>query len=91
MQDDKYIQYNHALWAAINFIAKQNGRSCSGLALLCGMDATTFNISKRKSKYGQPRWITGDTLVKILTATQTSPIQFAKIYQRCLDNPSQGF
>lgn len=84
---DKYILYNHALWATINYIAKKNGKSCSGLAILCGMDATSFNISKRKSKYGQPRWITGDTLVKILTATGTTPVQFAHIYQHFLENP----
>ena len=84
---NEYINYNNALWATINYIAKKNGKSCSGLALLCGMDSTTFNISKRQSKYGQLRWITGDTLVKILTATETTPIEFARIYQHFLEKP----
>lgn len=78
-------KYHVALWNAINQIAKKNGLSCSGLAILCGLDATTFNISKRKSSCGQPRWVSGDTLAKILVATHLSPIQFARIYQACLD------
>ena len=82
-------RYHIALWDAINQIAKSRGVSCSGLALLCGLDATTFNNSKRKSSCGQPRWISGDTLAKILVATNLSPIQFAKIYQACLEQVEQ--
>lgn len=78
-------KYHVALWNAINQIAEKNGLSCSGLAILCGLDATTFNISKRKSSCGQPRWVSGDTLAKILLATHLTPIQFARIYQACLD------
>jgi phage repressor protein C with HTH and peptisase S24 domain len=78
-------KYHDALWTAINRIADKNGLSCSGLAVLCGLDATTFNISKRKSSCGQPRWISGDTLAKILVATNLTPVQFAKIFQACLD------
>ena len=78
-------KYHVALWNAINQIAEKNGLSCSGLAILCGLDSTTFNISKRKSSCGQPRWVSGDTLAKILVATHLTPIQFARIYQACLD------
>lgn len=77
--------YHTALWHTINYIAKLNGKSCSGLAIECGLDSTVFNISKRQSKYGQPRWLSGDTLAKIITATGMSPVQFAQIFQSFLD------
>ncbi len=77
--------YHTALWHTINYIAKLNGKSCSGLAIECGLDSTVFNTSKRQSKYGQPRWLSGDTLVKIMAATGITPIQFAQIYQSFLD------
>ena len=77
--------YHAALWHTINYIAKLNGKSCSGLAIECGLDSTVFNLSKRQSKYGQPRWLSGDTLVKIIAATGMSPVQFAEIYQLFLN------
>lgn len=77
--------YHTALWHTINYIAKLNGKSCSGLAIECGLDSTVFNISKRQSKYGQPRWLSGDTLVKIIATTGMSPVQFAQIFQSFLD------
>ena len=44
------------VWFAIDSFAKDHNVSCSGLAKRSGLDATTFNKSKRWSKYGQPRW-----------------------------------
>ncbi|MBQ2858807.1 MAG: hypothetical protein IJE82_00395 [Alphaproteobacteria bacterium] len=78
-------KHHFALWNTINHIAGQSGKSCSGFAISCGLDSTAFNKCKRQSKYGQPRWIAGNTLVKMLIATNISPIQFAKIYQSFLD------
>ena len=74
-----------ALWNTIMYIAEIQGKSCSGFAQSCGLNSTTFNKSKRQSRYGQPRWLAGDTLVKILMYTDMSPVQFATIYQSFLD------
>ena len=36
-----------AVWGAIDIVAKNKQMSRSGLARFCGLDATTFNVSKR--------------------------------------------
>ena len=69
---------NQNLWRAIDKLAHENHLSCSGMARAAGLDPTTFNPSKRKSKYGQPRWISFETLAKILKITNTSFAKFAK-------------
>jgi hypothetical protein len=78
-------KYHSALWTTVNHIAEQNRISCSRLAIICGLDSTAFNVSKRKSKYGQLRWLSGDSLVKIIRTTNMTPVQFAEIYQHYLD------
>ena len=57
------------LWQAIENLAESKKMSCSGLAKFAGLDATTFNKSKRFSKYGQPRWPSTYSLAKVLNAT----------------------
>ena len=79
------MKYHHAIWQSICYIAQINNTTCSGLAKMCGLDATIFNPSKRKTAYGQPRWISTATLAKVLTTTNISPIQFAEIMQMFLD------
>ncbi len=71
---------NHqSLWGAIDQLAKTNGLTCSGLAKLSGLDATTFNKSKQFTPDGSPRWPSCSTISKIITATNTSIIDFAKL------------
>ncbi len=67
------------LWQAIEILAKKQNMTCSGLARTAGLDPTTFNKSKRESKYGQPRWPSMETVAKVLDATNTSPNQFAHL------------
>lgn len=70
---------NHAqIWNAIDTLAKEKGYSVSGLARASGLDATTFNKSKRLSTYGQERWPTTYSISKILNSTNTSFSEFAK-------------
>ncbi len=78
--------YHKALWDTISHIARNNDTSCSGLARKCGLDATSFNYSKRFSAQGQPRWISTETLAKVLITTNTSPKEFASIFQSILQN-----
>ena len=54
------------LWHAIDKIAQQNGLSLSGLAKKSGLDATTFNKSKRMRPDGKKRWPSFDSVNKIL-------------------------
>lgn len=67
------------LWQAIEILAKRNGLSCSGLAKLSGLDATTFNKSKQFSPDGTPRWPSCNTIAKITDATNITLKEFAEL------------
>ncbi len=54
-----------------------NGFSVSGLARAAGLDATSFNKSKRATPNGKPRWPTTESIAKCLDATRTSLDDFA--------------
>lgn len=69
---------NEELWNAIDALARDNNMSPSGMARAAGLDPTTFNKSKRKSKYGQPRWLSFETLSKVLKLTNTTLSEFAR-------------
>ncbi|HIS70474.1 MAG TPA: hypothetical protein IAD02_00595 [Candidatus Enterousia intestinigallinarum] len=76
---------NLAMWRSMDYLAKKMKLSCSGLAISGGLDATTFNKSKRASKYGQPRWLSMETIFKILKSSHTSIIEYAAILQMLID------
>ncbi|MBR4891783.1 MAG: hypothetical protein IKZ34_01190 [Alphaproteobacteria bacterium] len=67
------------LWQAIEMLAKKNGLSCSGLAKLSGLDATTFNKSKHFAPDGTPRWPSCSTIAKITDATHITLREFADL------------
>lgn len=70
---------NHLeLWAAIDSFANSMNLSCSGLARKSGLDATTFNKSKRWTHDGKPRWPSTQSLSKVLACTDTSLEDFLK-------------
>ena len=77
------------LWRAIVKLAASRNMSCSGLAKFSGLDATTFNKSKRFSKYGQPRWPSTYSLAKVLNATGISMADFVQLMPNH-DEDSQG-
>lgn len=60
------------IWRAIERLAERNGLSTSGLAKKAGLDATTFNRSKRISPEGKPRWPSTESLSRVLGVTSTS-------------------
>lgn len=60
------------VWRAIDRLAAKHGMSPSGLARAAGLDATTFNKSKRKSPEGKLRWPNTDSIARILEATGES-------------------
>ena len=64
------------IWRAIDRLAEKHGMSASGLARRSGLDATTFNKSKRITKEGKQRWPSTESLAKILAATGDSLAEF---------------
>ncbi len=70
------------IWRAIERLARLRGLSCSGLARLSGLDATTFNKSKQYSSDGCPRWPSCETVAKVIRATNISLLEFAQLCTR---------
>jgi len=67
---------HNQVWGAIDALAASTGMSASGLARRAGLDATTFNKSKRAADSGRPRWPSTESIAKILEATNTPLEQF---------------
>jgi phage repressor protein C with HTH and peptisase S24 domain len=57
------------IWRAIDTLAAEAGLSASGLARAAGLDATTFNRSKRIMNDGRARWPSTESVAKVLEAT----------------------
>ena len=64
------------LWSAIDALAHKFDLSTSGLAKRAGLDATTFNKSKRVGGDGKQRWPSTESIAKILEATGASLDEF---------------
>lgn len=76
---ERRVAVNHLdVWNAIDSFAESHNLSCSGLAKKSGLDATTFNKSKRWTSYGKPRWPSTQSLAKILESTGSSLDDFLK-------------
>jgi phage repressor protein C with HTH and peptisase S24 domain len=67
------------IWRALDRLAEAHGLSASGLARKAGLDATTFNKSKRMTAEGKPRWPSTESLAKVLRATNTSLAEFVAL------------
>lgn len=57
------------IWRAIDRLAAKHDMSASGLARRSGLDPTTFNKSKRKTREGKLRWPSTESIAKILEST----------------------
>ena len=60
------------IWRALDTLAAEHGLSASGLAKRSGLDATTFNPSKRRMPDGRARWPSSESLAKVLDGTGAS-------------------
>ena len=68
---------SHAqVWGAIDALAQKYGMTPSGLARKAGLDATTFNKSKRQTGDGRQRWPSTESISKILEATDAGIDEF---------------
>lgn len=56
------------LWGAIDTIAARSGLTPSGLARRAGLNATTFNRSKRRTPSGRLHWPSTASILKVLDA-----------------------
>jgi phage repressor protein C with HTH and peptisase S24 domain len=76
------------IWRALDTLAAENGLSVSGLARASGLDATTFNPSKRSMPDGRERWPSTESLAKVLSATGASLEAFAALVSGARALPS---
>jgi phage repressor protein C with HTH and peptisase S24 domain len=67
------------VWSAIDRLAARAGLSPSGLAKRAGLDATTFNKSKRVTPLGRARWPSTESIAKALAATGLSMDVFVEL------------
>jgi phage repressor protein C with HTH and peptisase S24 domain len=82
---------SHAqLWKAIDGLARHEGISVSALARRAGLDATSFNPSKRfgPGDPPRPRWPSTESLTRILAATGLSLGEFAALARDATERPS---
>lgn len=73
---------SHAkLWKALDALAQCQGTSPSGLARRAGLDATSFNPSKRfgPGDPPRPRWPSTESLTRVLETTGLSLAAFAAL------------
>ncbi|MCA1491150.1 S24 family peptidase [Sinorhizobium alkalisoli] len=70
-----------SIWRAIDALAERHRLSPSGLARRAGLDPTSFNRSKRKSRDGRDRWPSTESISKILDATGATVEQFTALLQ----------
>lgn len=74
------------VWNAVDKLAKSKGLSPSGLAKLAGLDATTFNKSKRLRPDGNKRWPSLESINKILEVCNLSFDDFYNLGEISCDN-----
>jgi phage repressor protein C with HTH and peptisase S24 domain len=67
------------IWGALDRLAVRAGLSPSGLAKRAGLDATTFNKSKRITSDGRERWPSTESIAKALAAAESSMDTFVKL------------
>jgi phage repressor protein C with HTH and peptisase S24 domain len=71
-RDARTSMKHDEIWRALDTLAAEHGLSASGLAKRAGLDATTFNPSKRRMPDGRERWPSTESVAKVLDATGAS-------------------
>jgi phage repressor protein C with HTH and peptisase S24 domain len=78
-QKSQRILTHAQVWTALDRLAERAGLSASGLAKRSGLDATTFNKSKRVTGDGRDRWPSTESVSKALAATHSSVETFVQL------------
>jgi phage repressor protein C with HTH and peptisase S24 domain len=76
------------VWRALDTLAAESGLSTSALARSAGLDATTFNPSKRSLGDGRARWPSTESIAKVLAVTGCSLEAFAALVSGARAVPS---
>ncbi len=76
------------IWRALDTLAAEHGLTTSGLARRAGLDATTFNPSKRRTADGKARWPGTESLAKVFSATHTDILEFGSLVKGARVLPS---
>lgn len=75
------------IWGGVEAVALSKGITVSRLAVISGLDPTSFNRSKRVDTQGRKRWPSTETISKILQATNTDLETFTSLV---LKTPKEG-
>ncbi len=67
------------IWKGIDQLAAEKGISLSAMAQKAGLDPTSFNKSKRIGPDGRKRWLSMESLNKVLAATGTGLDEFIQL------------
>jgi phage repressor protein C with HTH and peptisase S24 domain len=78
------------VWTAIDALASRYGYSASGLAKKSGLDATSFNKSKRVTNDGHLRWPSTESVAKVLDATGATVDEFIALLSTGQGRPQQS-
>lgn len=78
------------IWRALDTLAAEHGLSASGLAKKAGLDATTFNPSKRIMPDGRARWPSTESLAKALDAVGAGFDSFAALVNGARAMPARA-
>jgi phage repressor protein C with HTH and peptisase S24 domain len=78
------------VWSAIDALAARYGLSASGLAKKSGLDATSFNKSKRIAPDGHLRWPSTESVAKVLEATGATVDEFIGLLSKSGGRPQQA-
>ena len=70
------------IWNTLDTIAEHGHVSPSRMAINCGLDATTFNKSKRCDVYGKNRSPSFRTVLKVLNSRNITMVEFGTICDR---------
>ena len=71
---------NEMAWAALDSLAAAHNMTVSGMAVRSGLNATTFNKSKRVFSSGQVRWPSMCTIAKVLNQFHMSMREFGAYF-----------
>lgn len=77
------------IWRGIDRLAEEKGLSPSALAQKAGLDPTSFNKSKRVGPDGRKRWLSMESLNKVLDATHTGFLEFMALAGEPMDAANQ--
>ena len=72
------------IWSAIDAVAVSHKITLSRMAINCGLDANTFNKSKRLASYGKLRWPSSETIAKILNRHNITMMEFGCMCDKCV-------